>query len=284
MANLDVFQSMWAMEYKRPDGFELTLEEKIIKIANAGFVGVSFDIGYHSFDIISEAMPLLEKYQLDLVYNAFVKSSEHYQDVIDFVSKQSIQPRFIAIVGQIEPWSVDEVATTTKQWMAISAAAGIASHVEIHRNCMTNDLLFTLQLMEKVPDLLMVADLSHTLVNQEFYLPLPDSAKQRISEFLVRAEAFHGRVATREQVQVPFMFEQHKEWLQLFKTWWLEGFTRWIERHGKESADACVFLCELGPPVYAITDSNGNELSDRWEEALQMKAMAEVLWQQALSE
>jgi len=284
MANLDVFQSMWAMEYKRPDGFELTLEEKIIKIANAGFVGVSFDIGYHSFDIISEAMPLLEKYQLDLVYNAFVKSSEHYQDVIDFVSKQSIQPRFIAIVGQIEPWSVDEVATTTKQWMAISAAAGIASHVEIHRNCMTNDLLFTLQLMEKVPDLLMVADLSHTLVNQEFYLPLPESAKQRISEFLVRAEAFHGRVATREQVQVPFMFEQHKEWLQLFKTWWLEGFTRWIERHGKESADACVFLCELGPPVYAITDSNGNELSDRWEEALQMKAMAEVLWQQALSE
>ena len=31
MSRLDVFQSMWAMEYRRPDGFELSLEEKITK-------------------------------------------------------------------------------------------------------------------------------------------------------------------------------------------------------------------------------------------------------------
>ena len=284
MVNLDVFQSMWAMEYRRPDGFELTLEEKIIKVADAGFVGVSFDIGYHSFELINEAMPLLEKHKLDLVYNAFVKSEDHYQEIIDFVAKQAILPRFIAIVGQIEPWNVDDVAKTTKKWMEISAAAGITSHVEIHRNCMTNDLLFTLQLMKKVPDLLMVADLSHTLVNQEYYLPLTDDAQKRITEFLVRAEAFHGRVATREQIQVPYMFEQHKEWLDLFKAWWLEGFTHWIKRHGKQSTDSCVFLCELGPPVYAITDGDGNELSDRWEEALQMKKIVENLWQQAVSQ
>lgn len=284
MANLDVFQSMWAMEYKRPDGYELTLEEKITKIAKAGFIGVSFDIGYHSFELISEAMPLLKEHKLDLVYNAFVQSEEHYKEVIAFVAKQSIQPRFIAIVGQIEPWNVDDVAATTKKWMEISAASGITSLVEIHRNCMTNDLLFTLQLMDKIPELHMVADLSHTLVNQEFYLPLTDNAKQRISQFLTKAEAFHGRVATREQIQVPSTFAQHKEWLDLFKSWWLEGFTHWIARHGKQSDDACVFLCELGPPVYAITDENGNELNDRWEEAQQMKVIAEALWQQALSQ
>ncbi len=37
MPKLDIFQSMWAMEYKRPDGFELSLEEKIQKISAAGF-------------------------------------------------------------------------------------------------------------------------------------------------------------------------------------------------------------------------------------------------------
>lgn len=282
MAKLDVFQSMWAMEYKRPDGFELSLEEKIAKISTAGFKGVSFDIGYHTIETITEAMPLLQQYGLDLVYNAFVKSSVHYEEVIEFIAKQPIQPRFIAIVGQVEPWSVDEIASITKEWLAISEKAGIKSFVEIHRNCMTNDLLFTLQLLQKVPELLMVADLSHTLVNQEYYLPLPDLANQRISEFLTRAEAFHGRVGTREQVQVPFLFQQNKPWFELFQQWWLEGFEQWIKRHGKENNDACVFLCELGPPVYAITDANGEELSDRWQEALVMKATAENLWQQAI--
>jgi hypothetical protein len=282
MAKLDVFQSMWAMEYKRPDGFELSLEEKIQKISAAGFKGVSFDIGYHTLEIISQAMPLLQQHQLDLVYNAFVKSSEHYAEIIEFVSKQPVKPRFIAIVGQVEPWDVDKIASITKEWMAIGDKAGITSLVEIHRNCMTNDLLFTLQLMDKVPELLMVADLSHTLVNQEYYLPLHELANQRISKFLTRAEAFHGRVASREQVQVPFLFPQNKPWFELFQNWWSEGFNNWINRHGKESEDACVFLCELGPPVYAITGADGEELSDRWEEALVMKETVEVLWQQTI--
>jgi hypothetical protein len=282
MPKLDVFQSMWAMEYKRPDGFELSLEEKIQKISAAGFKGVSFDIGYHTFDVISEAMPLMQEHGLDLVYNAFVKNSAHYVKIIEFASSQPIKPRFIAIIGQVEAWNVEQISAITKEWMAISAKADITSLVEIHRNCMTNDLLFTLQLMEQVPELLMVADLSHTLVNQEYYLPLHDLANQRISEFLTRAEAFHGRVGSREQVQIPFLFPQNKPWFELFQQWWSEGFDNWISRHGKESQDACVFVCELGPPVYAITAADGEELSDRWQEALVMKETAEQLWQRAI--
>jgi sugar phosphate isomerase/epimerase len=39
-----------------------------------------------------------------------------------------------------------------------------------------------------------------------------------------------------------------------------------------------IFLCELGPPNYALTDSNGDELSDRWQEALELKRLAQALW------
>lgn len=52
----------------------------------------------------------------------------------------------------------------------------------------------------------------------------------------------------------------------------------WRQRN---PADATLrFLCELGPPSYAITDAGGYELSDRWQEALTIKAWVEEIWRE----
>ena len=44
--------------------------------------------------------------------------------------------------------------------------------------------------------------------------------------------------------------------------------------------DTLTFMCELGPPPYAITDRAGHELSDRWEEAQRMRDMIRAIWRE----
>ena len=50
------------------------------------------------------------------------------------------------------------------------------------------------------------------------------------------------------------------------------------ERSGPD--DVLFFVTELGPPDwYAITGADGNELSDRWEEALLLKQHVRRIWE-----
>jgi hypothetical protein len=132
--------------------------------------------------------------------------------------------RFISIIGRLVPWKVDEVAEVTRQWLKQGEQAEVPIFVEGHRNCMTNDLLFTLQLMDSIPDLMMTANLSHFIVNQEWvFLPLEDHQQALISRYMVRCESFQGRMASPEQIQIQPDFPQHEKWVSLFQNWWTEG-------------------------------------------------------------
>jgi hypothetical protein len=77
-------------------------------------------------------------------------------------------------------------------------------------------------------------------------------------------------------VQVQLGFPQHQGWVELFRGWWEYAFQSWRRRAGLDAT--LTFLCELGPPPYAITDADGYELSDRWEEAQLMMRRIRKLW------
>jgi len=97
-----------------------------------------------------------------------------------------------------------------------------------------------------------------------------------VRELLAHTREFHGRVASREQVQIPFQFPQHRQWLDLFVGWWREGLELWLER--APSDQDFVFVSELLPPWYAITGADGRELSDRWDDALVLQRTVREVW------
>jgi hypothetical protein len=141
---------------------------------------------------------------------------------------------------------------------------------------MTTDLYFTLDLLDRFPDLKLLADLSHFLVGREFSVPISPENQIYMRRIIDSSWAFHGRVASREQVQVEISFPAHRQWLEIFLGWWDYGFRSWSRRAGPDASLA--FVCELGPQPYAIVDRDGNDTTDRWEEALLLKGEAEALW------
>jgi len=112
------------------------------------------------------------------------------------------------------------------------------------------------------PEMRLCADLSHFVVDRELRAPVRDRDQRYITSILDRSDCFQGRVASREQVQVAINFTQHQDWVEIFRGWWKYGMREW--RHRNPADATLAFLCELGPPPYAITDGDQRELSDRW--------------------
>jgi hypothetical protein len=176
----------------------------------------------------------------------------------------------------VRPYTLEECEPYIEGWRKLACDAGVEMHIETHRDRMTTDLFFTLHLLDRFPDLRFTADLSHYVVGREFAWPVAPEHHAMIHRILDNSWGMHGRVASREQIQLQLNFPQHRDWVELFMGWWEYGFRSWRKRAAPDAK--LTFLCELGPPTYAMTGADGYELSDRWEEGLQMKRMIRELW------
>ena len=74
-------------------------------------------------------------------------------------------------------------------WLGMCRDAGMPVTIETHRDCITTDMLYTLQLMDAVPEMQLCADLSHFVVAREFGWPISDEVQAQITRVLERAEA-----------------------------------------------------------------------------------------------
>ena len=271
MQKLEVFQSLWAMTQRPWQGEEKPLAEMMAQIAAAGFDGVDIVYGdYPQYELEYE----LANLQLGCTVTAFPTSVEALQPALDLAV--ALKARHLNIIGAVYPFGVEEGAEFVRGWLDLCARVDMPVTIETHRDCITTDLLYTLQLMEAVPEMDLCADLSHFVVGREFKWPITDLVQSQIESVLQRSASFQGRVASREQIQLQISFAQHREWFDQFAQWWAYGFRSWQQRN---DADAVLnFLCELGPREYAMTGADGEELSDRWEEALIIGDRARKIW------
>ncbi len=274
MQKLTIYQSLWAMERRIPNRVERSNEESFDMIAEAGFDGVCLDLGVDEIDEFARFRPLFGPRGLSCMVNAF---PDRVGDMMPLLGMaRDFGATLVNVIGGVMPVTVAGAIPVIYRWMEEAEKAGVPLLFETHRDGMLNDLYYTLQVVDSVPELRLCADLSHFVVDREFRAPLSEIDQGYMQRILQRSDCFQGRVANREQVQIQIDFPQHQQWVEIFKGWWKEGIRMWRSRNADDAT--LIFLCELGPPPYAMTDAEQRELSDRWTEALTIKKWVEQIW------
>jgi hypothetical protein len=270
---LQIFQALWAMDKLTVP--EASIAEKFERVRAAGFDGMAIDLGALTLAQAEETVPYFAHTGLKGALTAFPKSVEDLRPALRLAHR--IRAPYVVVIGQEMPVAVADMIPVIEGWIALAGQEGMPIQFETHRNCITNDLFATVQLIDAVPAMRLAADLSHYVVDREMPCPPTAYLQTLITRILERSDSFQGRVAARGQIQLPLHFPQNAKWVALFRDWWRQGFASWQARHAGDD-EPCVFLCELGPPDYALTDADGRELSDRWAEALTLKRWVGDLW------
>ena len=271
MPRLYVLQSIWGMDRVR-DAADWSMSERLRMIRDAGFDGISAH--FYPGAGVEAWIDQANEYDFVIEGNAFPKTVEDLAPALELAARHGIH--HMAVQGDVRPYNADAAIPILQGWQRLARDYDVPVFVETHRNTISNDLWMTRELLDRVPGMPLLADLSHYVCGQEMNLPISARNEELIDRILSSTRAFHGRVSSSQQVQIEISFDCHQQWLNQFMRWWERGFQRWLARAGE--ADSLTFTCELGPAPYAITGRDGRDRSNRWEEAQQMRDLIRACW------
>jgi len=271
---LRVGHSLWSL-IKLPmnAAVEWTLDEKFRRVKEAGFEGVEC---WLSDDNEREVKDALDAAGLRLVLGHRPYNLDDVRATVERAVRLGADFVFAQPASAYTP--LDDVVEIVREGRNIANDNGIPFFVEVHRNNFTETIAQTLQLIERVPEIRFTADLSHFVVVGEFYGWEQEGAAERMAPILERTAHAHGRISNGEAVQVD-VGDGSGDTAQFFVRLWTIAMRHWLSDAGP--GDVFPFTSELGPPRYAITLPDGREFSDRWEQSLVMKKLAEQAWAQA---
>ena len=144
MQKLLIYQSLWAMERRRPDGLEWSLDEKLAMIRDAGFdgAGVRFADRQYARTVTS----FLKDCGLSWQAQCYPQTVDDLKPIIETV--QELGADHVNLQADVRPHSLEACVPLLEGWRRLSHDSGVPVHVETHRDRMTTDLFFTLRLLD----------------------------------------------------------------------------------------------------------------------------------------
>lgn len=270
---LRVQHSLWSLIKLPLNGPEWTLDEKFARVKAAGFEGVECWLPEADEQ---EHRAVLDRHGLRLTLGHHPFTVEDVRQTV----AQALRLKADFVFAQpLTPYApLPEAVTLLREARQIAHDAGLSLFVETHRGNIPESLNQALALIELMPEVRFTGDFSHFVMVGEFYGWAEEGAIERMMPVLERTSHLHGRISNGEQAQVD-VGDGSGETAQFFVKIWAAAMRAW--KQDAKPGDVFPFASELGPPRYAITGPDGKEFSDRWEQSLVMKRLAEQAWAMA---
>ncbi|MBD2844244.1 sugar phosphate isomerase/epimerase [Paenibacillus sp. IB182496] len=272
--NLDVQQSWWAMDRLGSSRAPWSAEHKLEWMAEAGFTGVLARIP-EGAEAAKAWRAHLAQYRFSYGVQAFPATRAELADTLRRAGELgaayvNAQVADAFVVGEEAVHLLQELCEESK-------AQGLPCYVETHRGRITQDLIRTAAYVEQVRDLRLTIDLSHYVVAGELGTS-SQAAERLIERLLARTSSIHARVSNGQQIQIDISTAAGAAHLERFACWWRRGMQHWLTT--ARPGDRLPFVAELGPADYAIESCYGLEISDRKQQAIRLKQLAERLWRE----
>ena len=134
----------------------------------------------------------------------------------------------------------------------------------------------TVNFVSHFPDMRFNGDFSHWYAGQEMVYGGFEKKFDFIQPVLQRVRFLHGRIASPGCIQVAVLRDplQQPIYVTHFRRLWTECFRNFLK--DPDAGDAMCFTPELlAPDIYYARTFQGREESDRWEQSLVLKEIAE---------
>jgi len=159
-------------------------------------------------------------------------------------------------------------------------------YIETHRATLAQDIFRIVELTKRIPEVRFNGDFSHLYCGQEMGYRGFATTRHYVTPILQRTSFFHGRISDGQCMQSDVGDGRENVHARNFQSLWEEAMGYWLK--DAKPGDILPFTPELGPPSsgYSITqrDITGTvvELSDRWQQSLVLKRLAEEAFTAAL--
>jgi hypothetical protein len=157
-----------------------------------------------------------------------------------------------------------------------SANWKISLYIETHRATICQDMWRTVGFARRFPQIRFNGDFSHWYAGQEMVYGGFDRKLAFLAPVLERIRFIHGRIASPGCIQVGLNPDQDPAPLYVdhFRRLWTEPFRGFL-RNASPNDSICFTPELLGPEIYYARTFGSQEESDRWEQSLILKEIAE---------
>ncbi len=144
---LRILQSLWAMERRLADEPEWPLQTQLKMIRDAGFDGAGVRFIDPAF--ATEVTSFLRANGMIWQAQCYPKNVDDLKPVLELVAKLGAD--HVNLQPDVRPYRIEDCIPLIEGWRRLAEQAGVAVHVETHRDRMTTDLFFTLHLLDLFP-------------------------------------------------------------------------------------------------------------------------------------